>query len=93
MYITTLTKVTSPNTPSSQTPGRIASTKDLVKLPGGGAVAIQHVEVLAREQLAPVHPWLNSSQPPQNAHLLHIADQRHDIQPLELRINGVQTAD
>lgn len=51
-------------------------------VPGGGAVAVQRVEVLAGEQLAAVHAGLDGAEAAKDAHLLHVADQRHDVQPL-----------
>lgn len=61
-------------------------------LPGGGAVPIENVEVLARKQLAPVYTGLDGSQSSQDTYLFHIADQWHYVQSLQLGVHGVQTA-
>lgn len=62
-------------------------------LPGSSAVPVEDIEILAGQQLASVDPGLYGTEPPQNPHLLHIAHQGHDIQPLELRVDGVEPAD
>lgn len=60
--------------------------------PGRGAVLVECVEVLAGEQLAPVDPGLDGPQSPQDPHLLHVADDRGDVQPLELGVDRVEAA-
>lgn len=59
-------------------------------VPGCSAVPVQHVEVLARQQLASVDPRLDGSETPQDPDLLHVANERHDVQTLQLRVNGMQ---
>lgn len=61
-------------------------------LPGSGAIPVQNVEVLAREQLAPVHTRLNGPKPSQNTNLFHVADQRHNVESFQLSVDGVETA-
>jgi hypothetical protein len=62
-------------------------------LPGGGAVAVEDVEVLAAEQLAAVDAGLDGPEAPEDAHLLDVADERDDVQPLEFGVDGVEAAD
>lgn len=61
-------------------------------LPGGGAVLVENVEVLDGEQLAPVDAGLDGAQASQHTHLLHVAHQGLDAQPLELGVDCVQAA-
>ena len=61
-------------------------------VPGGGAVPVEDVKVLAGEQLAAVDARLDSAEASQNSHLLDVADQRHNVQPLELGVDGVEAA-
>lgn len=61
-------------------------------LPGGGAVTVEDIKVLAGQELAAVHPGLDGAQPAQNANLLHIADQRDNVQPLQLRVDSVKSS-
>lgn len=62
-------------------------------LPGRGAVPVQYVEVLAAEQFASIDARLDGSESTQNPNLFDIAHQRHYIEPLELRVDGVQATD
>lgn len=61
-------------------------------VPCRGAVPVEHVEVLAGQQLAAVDAGLDGAQAAQDAHLLHVAHERHDVQALELGVHGVQPA-
>ena len=60
--------------------------------PGAGAVLVQRLEVLPGDELAAVHAGLDGAEPPQDAHLLHGAHHRADVQPLQLGVHGVQPA-
>lgn len=60
--------------------------------PGIGAVPVQRLEVGPCDELAPVHPGLDGAESPQDAHLLHGAHHRADLQPLQLGVDGVQPA-
>ena len=60
--------------------------------PGVGAVPVQRLEVGPGDELATVDSGLDGSEPPQDAHLLHGAHHRADVQPLQLGIDGVQSA-
>jgi hypothetical protein len=62
-------------------------------LPGGGAVAVEDVEVLAGQQFAAVDTGLDGAEAPQDAHLLDIADERDDVQPLEFGVDSVEATD
>lgn len=62
-------------------------------LPCCRAVSVERVEVLAREQLAPVHARLYGSHAAEYANLFDVAHEWHDVQPLELGVDGVQSAD
>lgn len=61
-------------------------------LPGGGAVLVEDVKVLHCEELAPVDAGLNGSKAPQHPHLLHVAHQRLDAQPLQFSVDSVEAA-
>lgn len=63
-----------------------------LRLPGSCAVAIEDVKVLAGEQLAAIDARLNGAEAAQNTHLLHVADERYDVEALQLGVDGVQTA-
>lgn len=65
----------------------------MIDVPGRGAVAIEDVEVLARQQLASVDARLNCAESSQNPHLLHVAHQRDDVQSLQLCVHRVQAPD
>ena len=62
-------------------------------LPWRGAVFVEGVEVDVGQQLAPVHPGLDGPEAAKDPDLLNVADDRHDLEPLELRVHGVQAAD
>ena len=62
-------------------------------LPGSGAVSVEDVKVFAREQLAAVDARLDGTEAAQNADLFHVADEWHNVQPLQFGVNGVQSAD
>ena len=53
--------------------------------PGRCTVLIQDIKILASKQFAAIHSWLNGAEASQNAHLLHIADDRYDVQSLNSR--------
>lgn len=44
------------------------------------------------EEFAPVDAGLNGSKAPQHPHLLHVAHQRLDAQPLQFGVDGVEAA-
>lgn len=58
-------------------------------VPGCGAVSVEGVEVLAREELASVDPRLDGAQTSEDTHLLHVAHQRDDVESLQLRVYRV----
>lgn len=60
--------------------------------PGIGAVPVQRLEVGPCDELAPVHSGLDGTESTQDAHLLHGAHHRADVQPLQLGVDGVQSA-
>lgn len=62
-------------------------------VPGGGAVAVEDVKVLARQQLAAVDARLNGAEAAKDANLLHVAHQRNDVESLQLGVDGVEAAD
>lgn len=62
-------------------------------LPGIGAVVIKRLEVFSGDEFAPVHARLNGPKSAQDPHLLHRAHHRTYIQPLQLGVDGVQSAD
>lgn len=62
-------------------------------LPGIGAVVIKRLEVFSGDEFAPVHARLNGPESAQDPHLLHRAHHRAYIQPLQLGVDGVQSAD
>lgn len=51
-------------------------------LPGGGAVLVEDVEVVRRQQLASIDARLDGAQAAQNAYLLDIAHDGHNVQAL-----------
>ena len=61
--------------------------------PGVGTVAVERLEVLPGDELAPVHPGLDGPEPPQHPDLLHVAHHRGNVQALELGVDGVEPAD
>jgi len=61
--------------------------------PGVGAVVVEDVKLSRRDELAPVDSWLNGAQTSQNAHLLHVADDRRNVESLQLRVDRMQAAD
>lgn len=61
-------------------------------VPGSRAVAVQNIEILTGQQLTAIHSRLNGAQTAQDANLLDVAHQWHNIQPLQLRINRVQSS-
>jgi len=65
----------------------------ITSLPGGCAVSVQRIEVLAREQLAPVHARLNGAHAAEYAYLFDVAHERYDVEPLELGVDGMQATD
>lgn len=62
-------------------------------MPGIGAVVIERLEVFSGDEFAPVHARLNGPESAQDPHLLHRAHHRTYIQPLQLGVDGVQSAD
>jgi len=64
-----------------------------LSLPGVGAVFVEHVELLGRQQLAPVDAGLDGAETPQYPDLLDVADDGRDAEPFQLRVDGVQAAD
>ena len=60
--------------------------------PGVGAVVVEYVELGGRDELAAVDARLNGTETAQNAHLLDIADDRRDVESLQLGVDGVQAA-
>lgn len=62
-------------------------------LPGIGAVFVENVELFRRYELAAVNSRLDGAQSTKDTHLFDIADDRNNIESLELRVDGVQTAD
>ena len=61
-------------------------------LPWGGAVLVEGVEVGVGQQLASVDARLDGAQPAEDAHLLHVAHDRRDLQSLQLGVHGVEAA-
>jgi len=61
--------------------------------PGVGAVLVENVELSRRDELAAVDSRLNGAEAAQNAHLLDVADDRRDVEPLQLGVDGVKTSD
>lgn len=55
-------------------------------VPGCGAVPVEHIEILATEQLATIDTRLYGAQATQYAHLFDIAYEWHYIQTLQFRI-------
>ena len=62
--------------------------------PRVGAVVIENIELPRWDELASIHTGLYlCTQTPQDSNLLHIADYRSDVETLELRVDGVESAD
>lgn len=51
-------------------------------VPRSSAVTVENVEILAGQQFAAIDAGLNGSKTPQDAYLLHIAHQWHNVQAL-----------
>lgn len=62
-------------------------------LPRVGAVVVENVELGGREQLASVDARLDGAESAQDAHLLDVAHHGNDLEPFQLRVDGVQSAD
>ena len=62
-------------------------------LPCSGAVPVEDVEVFARKEFAAVHARLDGAQTSEYPNLLYVTHQRHDVQPLQLCVDGVEPAD
>lgn len=58
-----------------------------------GAVVVESLEVFSGDEFTAVHPGLDGAEPSEDADLLHIAHHRRDLQPLQLRVDRVQSAD
>lgn len=54
----------------------------MIDVPGGGAVPVEDVKVLAGQQLAAVNAGLDGAEPAQYSHLLHITHERNNVQAL-----------
>lgn len=63
-----------------------------VVLPGSGAVSVEDVKVLAGEELAAIDTRLNGAQSAKNAHLFHVANERHDVEALQFGVDRVEAA-
>lgn len=61
-----------------------------VSVPGCGAVPVEHIKVLATEQLAAIDTRLNGAQATQYSHLLNIAYEGHNIEALQFGIDRVE---
>ncbi len=61
--------------------------------PSSCAVLVEDVEVLAGKELAAVDAGLDGAESAQDADLLHVADERSNVQALKLRVDGVKAAD
>ena len=58
-------------------------------LPWGRAVLVQAVEVGVGQELASVYPRLYGSEAAEDSDLLDVADDGGDLEPLQLRVDGV----
>lgn len=65
----------------------------MVYLPGSSAVTIENVEIFARKQFTAIDTGLNGAKTAQNSYLLHIADERYNVETLQFGVDGVQAAD
>lgn len=61
--------------------------------PGVSTVIVQRLEVSPGDEFTPVHSRLDSSEAPEDADLFHVTDHRCDLEPLQLGIDRVQSAD
>lgn len=61
-----------------------------VSVPGCGAVPVEHIKVLATEQLAAIDTRLNGAQATQYSHLLNIAYEGHNIETLQFGIDRME---
>jgi len=60
-----------------------------VLLPGVSAVFVEYIELSWRDEFAAVDARLNGSESTQNAHLLHVTDDRRDIKSFQFRVDRV----
>lgn len=61
-------------------------------LPGVGAVIVEDVELLARDELAAVDARLDGPKAAQDSNLFNIAHHGRDVQSLQLGVHGVEAA-
>ena len=64
----------------------------MIILPLCGAILVEFVKITVRQKLTSVDPRLDGPQPSQHPDLLHVADERVDVQPLALGVDGVEAA-
>ena len=69
---------------------RTRACENVECLPGVGAVFVEDVELVGRYQLTPVDAWLDGPESTQDPHLFNVTDNRHDIEALQLRVDGVE---
>ena len=60
--------------------------------PRVGAVFVQDIELLRRDELATIDSRLDGAETSKDANLFDVADDRRHVQPLQLRVDGVQAA-
>ena len=65
---------------------------DPSQLPLCCAVLVELVKVRVGQQFTSVDAWLDGPQPPEDPHLLHVADEGDDVQPLTLGVDRVKAA-
>ena len=63
------------------------------RIPGIGAVLVEYVELFRGDEFAPVDPWLDGSQSTEDADLLHVANNRHNVEAFEFGVDRVEAAD